>query len=561
MSGAEAMPTDVAKRSSNRELDALFDQAPVALVLFDRKLRAKRTNAAFRQMAGLADKAIIGRRPSEIDDGMDVALIERTLDEQVMKEGVPVADVPLVQTLAGKRGVLLWSAQQVTDNGQVLGVLCRFKDVTGQSTSLQQAHALLERAGYQIGTTLDIQHTAGELADLAVPELADRIAVDLLDQVLQGGHLPRTGSDALEFRRVAVRDTSNTAGKVNFEVGDLFTVPPASGTASALLRGKPFLARDRAQMTRHIAFAPGNVETLLARGVHTYMAVPLIARGVTLGMAAFSRAEHPDPYGEADVRLAESLAARAAVCIDNALLYTREHTTAITLQRSLLPRHVPQVAWLQVAYRYQPACQTAEVGGDWFDVIPLGAGQVALVVGDVTGHGIHAAAIMGQLRTATAALARLGHPPEEIMAQLSGMVAGDGEETGATCLYAQYDPASRRCRLTSAGHPPPALRHPDGTVEFIDIPGGVMLGVGISRYPATDIALAPGSVLALYTDGLIENPGQDIGAGMSRLARILAAGPARSPEKLCDSVLASLGAGARDDIALLLARTTTETAR
>ena len=179
------MPTDVAKRSSNRELDALFDQAPVALVLFDRKLRAKRTNAAFRQMAGLADKAIIGRRPSEIDDGMDVALIERTLDEQVMKEGVPVADVPLVQTLAGKRGVLLWSAQQVTDNGQVLGVLCRFKDVTGQSTSLQQAHALLERAGYQIGTTLDIQHTGGELADLAVPELADRVAVDLFDQVLQ----------------------------------------------------------------------------------------------------------------------------------------------------------------------------------------------------------------------------------------------------------------------------------------------------------------------------------------------------------------------------------------
>jgi serine phosphatase RsbU (regulator of sigma subunit) len=179
----------------------------------------------------------------------------------------------------------------------------------------------------------------------------------------------------------------------------------------------------------------------------------------------------------------------------------------------------------------------------------------------VTGHSIHAAALMGQLRTTIAALARLGHPPEEIMAQLSAVVADHGEETGATCLYAQYHPASRRCRLTSAGHPPPALRHPGGTAEFIDTLGGVMLGVGKNHYPATDIDLPPGSVLALYTDGLIEHPGEDIGSGMSRLARTLAASPARSPEKLCDSVLASLGADARDDIALLLARTTTETAR
>jgi serine phosphatase RsbU (regulator of sigma subunit) len=147
------------------------------------------------------------------------------------------------------------------------------------------------------------------------------------------------------------------------------------------------------------------------------------------------------------------------------------------------------------------------------------------------------------------------------MAQLSGVVAEHGDEAGATCLYAQYDPASRRCRLTSAGHLPPALRHPDGRVEFIDIPGGMMLGVGQNHYPATDVDLPPGSVLALYTDGLIERPGQDITTGMARFARTLAAGPARSPDDLCDGVLAGLGADARDDIALLLARTTTETVR
>jgi serine phosphatase RsbU (regulator of sigma subunit) len=258
------------------------------------------------------------------------------------------------------------------------------------------------------------------------------------------------------------------------------------------------------------------------------------------------------------VRLASDLAARAAVCIDNARLYTREHTTAVTLQRSLLPRDIPRVPGLEIARRYQPASRTAEVGGDWFDVIALKDGQAALVVGDVTGHGIHAAALMGQLRTTTAALARLGCPPGEIMGQLSDLIAGHGEETGATCLYAHYDPASRRCRLTSAGHLPPALRRPGGSTEFLDTAGEVMLGAGRGHYPATDIDLPPGSVLALYTDGLIEQPGQDIGTGMARLARTLAASPARSLEHLCDSVLAGLGTRARDDIALLLARTTAD---
>jgi nucleotide-binding universal stress UspA family protein len=246
------------------------------------------------------------------------------------------------------------------------------------------------------------------------------------------------------------------------------------------------------------------------------------------------------------------------LCIDNARLYTREHTAAVTLQHSLLPRDIPPVPGLDIAYRYRPASQAAEVGGDWFDVILLEAGQVALVVGDVTGHGIHAAALMGQLRTTTTALARLGHPPDQIMAKLSEVVAAQGDDAGATCLYVAYDPASRRCRLTSAGHLPPALRRPDGAVEFLQVPGGVLLGVGQGRYPATETDLPVGSVLALYTDGLIEQPGQDIGTGMSRLARALAASPASSADQLCHSVLAKLGAHARDDIALLLARTTAQ---
>jgi PAS domain S-box-containing protein len=553
----ESSPSDPAPVSL-RDLDALFDQAPVAMTFLDRELRVRRTNAAFSRLVSLPDKAIIGRRPSEFDTGVDAALIERTLADQVIRKGVPMADGHVEPVLAGERRVLSWSAHPVTENGRVLGALCCFRDVTGQVPSLRRAHALLERAGRQIGTTLDIHRTAAELAGLAVPELADRITVDLLDQVLQGENLPHADPATLRFRRVALRDTSKTRAEVGYKVGDLITALLTSPAAAAVWRGEPVLARNRAEIGGRTAYSPDYAEALLAQGVHTFMAVPLIARGITLGVVTFVRAEHPEPYGEADARLASDLVSRAAVCIDNARLYTRERTTAVTLQRSLLPRHIPPVPGLQTAHRYQPASQAAEAGGDWFDVIPLKGGQAALVVGDVTGHSIHAAALMGQLRTTAAALARLGCPPQEIMDQLNQVVAGHGEEAGATCLYAQYDPASRVCRLTSAGHLPPALRRPDGTVNFIDVPGGVMLGAGQKHYPATGIGLPPGSVLALYTDGLIEQPGEDITAGMARLARTLAAGPAPALDQLCDSVLADLGARARDDIALLLARPTAD---
>jgi hypothetical protein len=468
-------------------------------------------------------------------------------------------DKPMEYTVAGERRVAAWSAYRTTDNGRVLGVLGSVMDITERVqavTALRQANArldLLQRAGSQVGTTLDIHRTAEELAALAVPELADRIAIDLCDEMLQGEDPSYVGPGALRFRRVAVRDAATTA-TVGCAVGDLITVSRTSAAASTIRQGKPFLARTWADMTGQAVYSGGQADAFRARGVHTFILVPLIARGVTLGLAAFGRAENPEPYGDADVRLVSDLASRAAVHIDNARLYTREHAAAVTLQRSLLPRDIPPVAGLEVAYRYQPASQAAVVGGDWFDVIPLDRGQVGLVVGDVTGHGIHAAALMGQLRTTTAALAHLGHPPGQIMAQLSGMVAAHGEEAGATCLYAVYDPASRRCRLTRAGHPLPALRHPGGTVEFLDLPGGVMLGVGQDRYPVTDTDLPQGSVLALYTDGLIEQPGEDLTTGMSRLARALAGGPARSPDQLCDSVLASLGPRSPDDIALLLAR-------
>ena len=548
---------------SIRELDVLFEQSPVAMVFSDRDLRTRRANAAFRQLTGIPESAFIGHRPSQTEGAdrlADTRLVERILGERVIGRGVPVVGMRLDRPLPGGGRVFAWTAYRVTDDGRVLGAVSSLTDITSAAqatTDLRRANAwldLLQRAGSEIGTTLDVYRTAGELAALAVPELADRVSVDLLDPLLQDEDPASAHPGELRFRRVAVRDAATAAG-VDFAVDDLITMPVTCRPAAACLRREPLLARDPADM-RQAGMVPSHVQALLDRGVHTFIAVPLTARDVTLGVARFSRAESPGPYDETDVRLVTDLAARAAAQVDNARLYTREHQSAVTLQHILLPRDVPQVPGLDIAYRYQPASQTAEIGGDWFDVIPLDHGQVALMVGDVTGHGIHAAAIMGQLRTTTTALARLRCTPEQIMSQLSDLVAAHGDEAGATCVHAVYDPRSQQCRLTSAGHLPPVLRSPDGTTEVIDLPAGLLLGAGQGSYPAADRQLAPGSILALYTDGLIERPGEDIGTGMARLGRALADGPAESLDDLCDSVLATLAPQPRDDVALLLARTT-----
>ncbi|MFJ2115199.1 SpoIIE family protein phosphatase, partial [Streptomyces sp. NPDC087850] len=308
--------------------------------------------------------------------------------------------------------------------------------------------------------------------------------------------------------------------------------------------------------------------------------VPLKARGITLGVAVFTRGPRLEPFEPDDVVLAQELAGRAAVCIDNARRYTREHTTALALQRSLLTQRMPDQAAVEVASRYLPAGSRAGVGGDWFDVIPLSGNRVALVVGDVVGHGIHASAAMGRLRTAVRTLADVDLPPDELLTHLddlvSHLIAEDNDaavsaaeatgEFGATCLYAVYDPVSRYCALASAGHVPPAVRLPDGTVEIIEISTGPPLGVGGVPFEITERELPEGSVLALYTDGLIESRDHDIDEGLERLRTALATAPEPraapdepsdlSLENLCDRLISTLLPDRpSDDTALLVTRT------
>ncbi|HEX3963650.1 MAG TPA: SpoIIE family protein phosphatase [Trebonia sp.] len=556
------MPRSIGSPEGLPDLGALFEQAPMATVYVDAELRFIQVNDEFCRFVRLPREAIIGRRVIEVPAaGFDMIMIDRILTGQVLA-GVPLVNWALEQEIDGVRRVYAWSAFRVADHGRVLGALGWLTDVTAReraAAALDQARArldLLARASSDIGTTLDIRQTCAELADLAVPELADRISIELLDQVLRGEDTGRDQPGTTGFvrlRRVIMRDVRPGA-VLAYREGDEIVAPLAQGRVAVIFRGEPVLATRLADAASEVTYTPGHAHVLLGRGVHTLMVVPLIARGTTLGVASFGRAEQRNPYDDADLRLVSDLASRAALHIDNARLYAREHDTAVTLQRSLLPQAIPEVEGLQIAYGYQPANRSAEAGGDWFDVLPLQDGQVALVIGDVTGHSIRAAAIMGQLRTATVTLTRLDRPPEEIMRQLSRLLADDDVEVGATCLYARHDPRTRRCCFTSAGHPPPVVRHPDGRTEFVDVPQGMILGVQHDRYPTTEVRLAPGSVLALYTDGLVEQPGQDIDVGMSRLARTLATSQARSLDDLRDALLASAGP-AGDDIALLLART------
>jgi serine phosphatase RsbU (regulator of sigma subunit)/anti-sigma regulatory factor (Ser/Thr protein kinase) len=424
---------------------------------------------------------------------------------------------------------------------------------------------LLHEAGARIGTTLDVTRTAEELAEVTVARFADFVAVDLPDAVLRGEEPEDLGERAV-LRRVAMRAVRKQPSNL-YDVGERVEYVPSTPQARSLETRQSVLEPVLTEADGWLAQDPKRLERVLAEGVHSLIAIPLRARGTTLGVVSFYRSVQPASYEDDDLSLAQELVGRAAICIDNARRYTREHNTALALQRSLLPRGRPEQSAVEVAYRYLPA--QAGVGGDWFDVIPLSGARVALVVGDVVGHGLHAAATMGRLRTAVHNFCSLDLPPEDLLTHLDDLVGrldrgegwavesaqADSGIVGATCLYAVYDPVSRRCALTRAGHPMPAVVAPDGSVQFVDLPSGPPLGLGGVPFETVELELAEGSQLVLYTDGLVEDRLRDIDSGLDRLADVLAV-PGRPPEDTCEAVLdALLPARPSDDVALLVART------
>ncbi|GLV72352.1 SpoIIE family protein phosphatase [Streptomyces hygroscopicus] len=418
---------------------------------------------------------------------------------------------------------------------------------------------LLSEGGVRIGTTLDVAQTAAELADVAVPQLADFVTVDLLQSVLSWEEAAETGGP---LHRMAVG--SIRADCPFYHMDTQFEFVPTTPQARCLATGQSILEPDLTLAPGWLAQDPVRTEKLLVeQGIHSLMTVLLRSSGIVLGVVTFYRSEKPDPFENDDLSLAEELVAHAAVCIDNARRYTREHTMAVALQRSLLPQGLPQQGAVEAAYRYLPAL--AGVSGDWFDVIPLSGARVALVVGDVVGHGIQAAATMGRLRTAIHNFAALDLLPDELLSHLDDLVirldndalaSGGGHGiTGSSCLYAIYDPSSGQCTMARAGHPPPALVTPDGHVTLADLPPGPPLGLGGLPFQVAELELPTGSQLVLYSDGLLQDHRRDIDAGVERLRQALAH-PQRPPEATCQAVMdAMLPAFPQDDVTLLVTRT------
>ncbi|MFD8013705.1 SpoIIE family protein phosphatase [Streptomyces sp. NPDC058955] len=419
----------------------------------------------------------------------------------------------------------------------------------------------------RIARGLDLDEIVLGLCRATVPAFSDEILVYLRDPLPVGDERP-VAPFVLRLRRTdRLRLTPDLEGDELVLVPDPDPTPAAelcevrSGSAlSEVLRGVRPVFGDSAAARAALGELLGP-DHPLPRGLRAILA-PLRGRRRVIGAAVLLRRPEQPAFEPDDLLVGAQLATHTALGIDKAVLYGREAYIADELQRTMLPDSLPQPTGVKLASRYLPAAETARVGGDWYDAIPLPGSRVALVVGDVMGHSMTSAAIMGQLRTTAQTLAGLDLPPQEVLHHLDEQAQRLGENRMATCMYAVYDPVSHRITVANAGHPPPILLHLDGRAEVLRVPAGAPIGVGGVDFESVELDAPAGATLLLYTDGLVESRLRDVWTGIEQLRERLAAaaqltGPDHAPplEALCDDVLDMLGPGDRDDdIALLAAR-------
>ncbi|MEV4436759.1 SpoIIE family protein phosphatase [Streptomyces sp. NPDC049585] len=539
----------------------LVDQSPIGLAVLDTELRFVLVNPALEQMQGLPARSHIGRTVTEAMPFLDTQEVEANM-RRVLATGTPMLDMfhqgPVADPALGIRTRLVSFYRLDDPAGRPLGLAASVVDVTDRQRAADEARrrlALIADASVLIGTTLDLDQTARELAEVVVPSLADVAAVDVLDTALQLGTAHADDPGTAVFRALAVASSdADDAVRAADPPGEIAQYDADRLVTRCVRTARPVhLPRVTAEDLPRIARDEQAAELLGRAGLHSYMAVPLIARGEVLGALDLKRTRNPEPFDEDDVVLAGELAARAAVCIDNARWYQRERATALTLQRSLLPQRPTDLVGLEVAYRYQPAGSAGQVGGDWFDVIAQGGTESALVVGDVMGSGITAAAAMGQLRTAARTLTGLGLDPAQVLHHLDRTASGL-DQTIATCVYAVFNLGRSCFRVANAGHLPPVIVRPGRHPQLLELPTGAPLGVGGVPFETVEVPLAPGDRLVLYTDGLVETRDEAIDDRLQVLADLLADAP-EDLEATCDLLLTELRENdAQDDVALLVAR-------
>ncbi|MEE1754647.1 SpoIIE family protein phosphatase [Streptomyces sp. SP18CS02] len=615
----------------------LFLQNRVGLAVFDENLKVVRTNTQLLPYTGMPEDPS-GHRLEDFLQVEDAREIEEQL-RGVLESGAPMVDREvLVRTLIDPREgrTLSMSAFRLQGaDGRVMGVTSLFTDVTEQERARDRLR-LLHRATAVLGGSLAVAEAAQDLADVLVPDLADMAALDIADfvftgappgegeggrpdgredgrpgaEALPGGGGVGGGSDGGEEARPGADEGSRPGGRRSrwAPMRRIATASALGGTPAATGRvvdvdvnEEPGSALWTGPGTIPAVSAPADAAGGAAVDEHlrSGMSVLLHAHGAVLGRVTVWRTGSRPPYERNDLSLLEEIASRAALVVENARRYARERRVAVSLQRSLLPPAVSDHSAVRTASVYRPTDAATGVSGDWFDVIPLSSARVALVVGDVVGHGLKATATMGRLRTAVRTLADLDLEPDELIAHLDDLVCqlvledrqedigtrdggADGTEPlmeeedpdlgwgagaavestydsfSATCLYLTYDPVTRRCVMASAGHPPPLVLCPDGTASYPDISPGPPLGVGGLPFERLDLRVDEGSVLGLFTDGLVEQGQADVDAGMAALrARLLAAAPLERPLPQVGREVVEALAPRRlvDDVTLLLART------
>ncbi|WEH43101.1 SpoIIE family protein phosphatase [Streptomyces sp. AM 2-1-1] len=537
-------------------LNALFADSPQGLFLFDADHRVTRYNPSGRGVRELSAEEVIGHEIGDFAPGFDADTAAALIDEAF------ATGEPLRRRLVRGRspsapyGTLALEISLFPLSGSAKGakrlVVGLVEDVTERQAAADRL-AVLSSVHAALGSTLETRTIADGLVRSLVPAFADAVSVDLLDDGgdVAGPAVPPPHDAPL--RRVSFAPAGAARSRKD---GDSRPFPFATPYTQALGDARARLVRV-SQDTPWLSAAPEDLAPLITAGVHSMIVAPLVVRETVLGLLTLYR-RRPDPFEEADLDVARQAASTASAHFDNARRYHRESTIATTLHRRLQPGTIPELTAVETAHVYLP--ETA--GGDWFDVIPLSGARVALVVGDVVGHGIEAAATMGQLRIAVRTLALQDLEPDELLthldevcAQLVDTAARSGSEEVATCALTVYDPVSRRCTMIRAGHPAPLVIDPNGTRRTVDVPEGPPLGAGGGRaYFAAETELLPGSLLAHFTHGLLDAGGHDRTTAARGLADVLASST-RPLAELCDTAVYRMAPSRHDDAVLLLART------
>ncbi|NBM17565.1 SpoIIE family protein phosphatase [Streptomyces sp. GC420] len=541
----------------------VLDGTPAAVEVLDHGLRYLYVNPTVSRLSGLPPESFIGRTLSEVmpdvhrgDEALRMVLADGECRE------VPLTGRTRARSPFRRRQWNMVYHRLEEGDGQVLGLcgigveISALREYVDDLESAHQRLALLDTATTRVGTTLDVDRTCIELAEFVAPSMADACAVDVVEDGT-ASMAPPPGPGIVRVRVAAVSGDPDILRHLarGGRLGEIIDIPRHSPIRRSLATGRPWKANLGADEVFHkMVLKPENLALYRAAGIHSLLAVPLPTRGHPVGVCFLARAGDSPPFTEDDVLVAQDLASRAAVTIDHARRYTLEHTMALELQRALLSEPGAPHPDVEVASRYLPAGHSALVGGDWFDSIALPDGRTLQVMGDVMGHGFTAAVAMTQYRSLLRSLAVADTSVDGILEDADHRLANMGLDRVATCQLVLIDPARATFTVASAGHLPPVLLREDGAT-LVPVRSGPPLGTEQGGYESLTMPFPPGSVLLLYTDGLVEHRGMDIDASLRRLTdlRIPLDGPL---DDIIEAVLARLVLGtAEDDVALLAART------